>query len=78
MGAYVIRRLLWLPVILVIVSFSTFALARYGPGDPVSVAAGQVRDPVVLAQIRADRGFDLPITTQYYRWLTKAVRGDFG
>ena len=78
MAAYVIRRLLWLPVILVIVSFSTFALARFGPGDPVTVAAGQIRDPVVLAQVRADRGLDGSIVEQYLRWLSRAVRGDFG
>ncbi len=78
MGAYVIRRLLWLPVLLLIVSFSTFALARYGPGDPVAVIAGQVRDPVVLAQIRADRGFDRPIPEQYLMWLNRAIRGDLG
>ena len=54
MGAYVIRRLLWLPFMLFIVSFLTFALCRFGPGDPVSVAAGQIRDPAVLAQLRSD------------------------
>ena len=78
MGAYVIRRLLWLPVLLVIVSFSTFALARYGPGDPISLIAGQIRDPAVLAQVRADRGLDRPIPEQYMRWLGRAVRGDLG
>ena len=78
MGAYVIRRLLWLPVILVIVSFSTFTLARFGAGDPIAVAAGQIRDPVVLAQVRADRGLDGSIVDQYMRWLSRAVRGDFG
>jgi ABC-type dipeptide/oligopeptide/nickel transport system permease component len=77
-GAYVIRRLLWLPVLLLIVSFSTFTLARYGPGDPVTVLAGQVRDPVVLAQVRADRGLDRPIPEQYVTWLSRAVRGDLG
>ena len=50
MGAYVIRRLAWLPFVLLIVSFITFALARFGPGDPVAIAAGQIRDPEVLAQ----------------------------
>src|SRR5687767_4426354 len=78
MGAYVIRRLAWLPVILLVVSFATFALARFGPGDPVSVAAGQIRDPEVLAQIRADRGLDGSIFEQYGRWLTRAIQGDFG
>ena len=78
MAAYVIRRLLWLPVLLVIISFSTFALARYGPGDPVALIAGQIRDPVVLAQVRADRGLDRSIPEQYMRWLGRAVRGDLG
>ncbi|MEX2373648.1 MAG: ABC transporter permease [Dehalococcoidia bacterium] len=78
MGAYVIRRLAWLPVILLIVSFLTFALARFGPGDPISIAAGQIRDPEVLAQVRAQRGLDGSIVEQYGRWLTAAVQGDFG
>jgi ABC-type dipeptide/oligopeptide/nickel transport system permease component len=78
MGAYIIRRILWLPVVLLIVTFFTFALTRFGPGDPVSVAAGQIRDPELLAQIRADRGLDKPIVEQYVIWLRDALRGDFG
>ncbi|MDA1010605.1 MAG: ABC transporter permease [Chloroflexi bacterium] len=78
MGAYVIRRLTWLPVILLVVSFITFTLARFGPGDPVSIAAGQIRDPEVLAQVRAERGLDGSVAEQYVRWLGAAVRGDFG
>ena len=41
MGTYIVRRLAWLPVILLIVSFITFALGRFGPGDPVQVLMGQ-------------------------------------
>ena len=78
MSAYVIRRLAWLPVILLVVSFVTFTLARFGPGDPISIAAGQIRDPEVLAQVRAERGLDGSIPEQYVRWLSGAVRGDFG
>ena len=78
MTAYVTRRLAWLPLHLLIVSFFTFAIARFGPGDPVAVAAGQFRDPEVLARIRAERGLDGSIFEQYGRWLSGAVRGDFG
>ncbi|MDA0815501.1 MAG: ABC transporter permease [Chloroflexi bacterium] len=78
MTAYIIRRLAWLPVILLIVSFITFVLARFGPGDPISIAAGQIRDPEVLAQVRADRGLDDGLVEQYLRWLGGAVQGDFG
>jgi ABC-type dipeptide/oligopeptide/nickel transport system permease component len=78
MGAYIIRRLAWLPIILLAVSFLTFTIARFGPGDPISVAAGQIRDEEILAQIRADRGLDGNVLEQYQRWLTNAVQGDFG
>lgn len=78
MFAYVIRRLLWLPVILFVVSFIAFALTRFGPGDPVAVAAGQIRDPVILERVRAERGLDGSIIEQYWRWASGAVRGDFG
>ena len=78
MGAYTARRLAWLPVVLLVVSFFTFAIARFGPGDPISVAAGQIRDDEILAQIRADRGLDGNVFEQYQRWLFNAVQGDFG
>ena len=78
MTAYVIRRLAWLPFVLLIVSFLTFTIARFGPGDPVSVAAGQHRDPEVLERVRAERGLDGSLLEQYGRWLGDALRGDFG
>ena len=78
MTGYVIRRASWLPVHLLIVTFFTFAIARFGPGDPVSVAAGQFRDPEVLARVRAERGLDGNLLEQYGRWVQRAVQGDFG
>ncbi len=88
MAGYIIRRLLWLPAVLFVVSFVTFAIARFGPGDPVSVAAGQYRDPEVLERVRAERGLDGSVFEQYGRWLLGdlypggsgggSIRGDFG
>ena len=78
MTRYIIRRLLWLPFILLIVSFLTFCIARFGPGDPISVAAGQIRDEAILQQIREDRGLDGSIFEQYLRWGQGAIQGDFG
>ena len=78
MGAYVIRRLAWLPVILLIVSFITFALGRFGPGDPVEVLMGQYADPDVVERIREQRGFNDNIFVQYGRYLGNVVRGEFG
>ena len=78
MGTYIVRRLAWLPVILLIVSFITFALGRFGPGDPVQVLMGQYSDPKVVKRIRELRGLNDNIFVQYGRYLGDVVRGDFG
>ena len=78
MGAYIVRRLIWLPAILLIVSFITFALGRYGPGDPVQVLMGQHSNPNVVERIREQRGLNDNILVQYGRYLKNVSRGDFG
>ena len=78
MAPYILRRLLWLPVILLIVSFVTFVLGRYGPGDPVQVLMGQHSNPEVVERIREQRGLNDPIVVQYVRYLGNVIRGDFG
>ncbi len=78
MAVYVLRRLTWLPFHLLIVSFFTFAIARLGPGDPISASAGQNRDPEVLARLRAELGFDDNLVQQYWHWLQGVLHLDFG
>ena len=78
MGKYVLSRLAWLPVILLIVSFITFALGRFGPGDPVEILMGQYNDEQVIERIREQRGLNDPIFVQYGRYVKDVVRGDFG
>ncbi len=78
MGAYIARRLAWLPVILLVVSFITFVLGRYGPGDPVEALAGQYYDPAVVERIREQRGLNDNIFVQYGRYLGNVFQGDFG
>ncbi|MFH0913767.1 MAG: ABC transporter permease [Chloroflexota bacterium] len=78
MGGYILRRLLWTPVLLLAVGFITFLLGLYGPGDPVEVLMGQYRDPEVVARIQEQRGLDKPILVQYGIYIKNALRGDFG
>ena len=73
MLVYTIKRLFWIPIIVLVVTFFTFVIGRLGPGDPVSVAAGQIRYPILLEQVRVEKGLDRPIIIQYYKWL-KMVR----
>jgi ABC-type dipeptide/oligopeptide/nickel transport system permease component len=65
-------------VILLIVSFITFALGRFGPGDPIEILMGQYNDEQVIERIREQRGFNDPIFVQYGRYIKDVVRGDFG
>ena len=78
MAPYILRRLMWLPCILLVVSFVTFVLGRYGPGDPVEVILGQYNNPEAVERIREQRGLNDPLLVQYGRYIGKVVRGDFG
>ncbi len=78
MSGYILRRLLWLPAILFTVSFVTFVLGRYGPGDPVQVLMGQHSNPEAVERIREQRGLNDPIFVQYGRYIGNVARGDFG
>ena len=60
------------------VSLVTYALGIYGPGDPVEVLMGQHRNPEVVARIRHERGYDLPLPRQYARYVGRLLRGDLG
>lgn len=78
MGGYILRRLLWTPVLLVLVSFITYLLVYYGPGDPVEMLMRQYRDPEVVARVREQLGLDKPLLVQYGIYIKNAVSGDFG
>ena len=77
--SYIGRRLIWVPLILLVVSSLTFTLARLGPGDPIQTAAGQFRDPEAFARVRAARGLDKPLYEQYVIYMEGVVtRFDLG
>lgn len=79
LAGYMLRRLLFLPLTLLVVSFATFYITRWGPGDPVSVYSGQYRDEEAFARVRHKYGLDKPIIEQYGIYMQQLVlHGDFG
>ena len=78
MGAFVIRRLVWLPVLLFFISLITFALGLYGPGDPVQVLLGVHANPETVERLRREYGFDQPFYVQYLNYVANALQGNFG
>ncbi len=78
MSTYIARRLIWLPVILVIVTSITFVLERYGPGDPVEIRMGQYYDPDAVERQREQLGLNDSVFVQYGRYVDNLVHLDFG
>jgi len=78
MSKYVVRRLLWMVVVLFFVSLITFLLAYAVPGDPAKSIAGTHATPEILARIRRELGLDKPLWTQYGLYLWHLVHGNLG
>jgi peptide/nickel transport system permease protein len=78
MGKYLVRRLLWVVVVLFFVSIITFLLAYAVPGDPAKSIAGVHATPEVLERIRAELGLDKPVYEQYAIYLGNLLQGDMG
>lgn len=75
---YIVRRLLWAPAILLVVTFIAFGIARFGPGDPIRIAQGQYSDPAALARVRHAEGLDKPFFEQYAIYLKNLAHGKLG
>src|SRR5919202_1146947 len=80
MGRYIIRRSLWVILLLLIVSAVTFVIFYALPsGDPAALRAGRSPTPQQLAQIRHTLGLDKPIYEQYWLFVKGIVlHFDFG
>jgi peptide/nickel transport system permease protein len=77
---YIIRRLLWVIVLLFLVSFITFVIFYLFPSaDPAQLRAGRQPNPQLVEQIRHNLGLDKPWYQQYFDYMKRLVlHGDFG
>ena len=75
---YTLRRLSFLPLIIVGVSIITFILLRVLPGDPAAIMAGQNASPEQIQTIRDDLGLGEPIVVQFFNWVGDLAQGDLG
>ena len=80
MGRYIIRRLLWVIVLLIAVSMLTFVIFYLFPStDPAALRAGRNASPAVIAEIRHQLGLDRSIFWQYGHYMKRLVfHLDFG
>ncbi|MFI4910408.1 MAG: ABC transporter permease [Sedimentisphaeraceae bacterium JB056] len=83
MTTYIIRRLLLMIPTILGITVMVFTISRLAPGDPISMMMGPENQ---LDSRQADMreaqmelyGLDKPLPVQYFIWLGKVVRLDFG
>ncbi|MBI1296563.1 ABC transporter permease subunit [bacterium] len=84
MLAYVIRRLLLMIPTLAIISVISFWVINLPPGNYVDAfmaqmaGQGQIPDFETRQQMEQMYGVNQPIYVQYFRWISRALQGDFG
>lgn len=77
MGRYIIRRLIWTVLVVLLVSILTFFIFFVLPsGDPAARFAGKQPTPELIAQVRISLGLDKSVPEQYWLFLKHLVTGD--
>jgi peptide/nickel transport system permease protein len=70
MSRYIIRRLLWGVVLLVLVLALLFVLFRILPtADPAKIRAGRIQSPKIIAEIRHNLGLDKSLPAQFWIYI---------
>jgi peptide/nickel transport system permease protein len=80
MTAYLVKRLVSLPLTLLGVSIVTFLFVRLIPGDAITARLGTstALSADQLSRMRAFFGLDQPLHLQYLAWLGSILHGDAG
>src|SRR5215831_593536 len=78
MGSFLLRRVLWLPVVIWAVASLTFFALRAIPGNPIETIRERITDQTQIARIEAEWGLDKPVYVQYLNFMGSLLRGDLG
>jgi peptide/nickel transport system permease protein len=74
---YIIRRLLWVFVTLLVITFITYVIFFVmPPTDPAVNFAGKQPTPELVAQVKAQFGLDKPLLIQYAGFVKRIFTGD--
>lgn len=75
MGAYLLRRLGYMLVTLLVIATATFFLMKMLPGTPFN---NDRLTEQQLANMNAKYGLDQPVAIQYLKYMSNLVQGDLG
>src|SRR6266849_10235644 len=75
---FLVKRFIGLIFVVIGVTFITFILGYFAPGDPIRGMLGNHFIPSVYLSLKHSYGLDLPWYQQYWHFLTNLARFDFG
>jgi peptide/nickel transport system permease protein len=77
MASYIVRRALWVALVMLIVTMVTFAIFfLLPPSDPAVTFAGKQPTPELIEEVEKQFGLDEPVYVQYGLFVKHLVLGD--
>ena len=77
-GAFILRRVGGMLLVMFFVATVVFAIAHIIPGDPAAVMLGPSASATDVASLRTALGLDAPLPIQYWHFLADALRLNLG
>lgn len=78
MLAMILSRIAIMIPNVIILTFLLFAATTSFLGTPAAIMLGEDASREAIAELNARLGFDGPLLTRYWDWMTSALSGDFG
>ena len=78
MVQFLVKRFIGLIFVVIGVTFITFIMGYFAPGDPIRAQLGQHFNQAVYDNLKHSYGLDLPWYQQYFNFITGLFRLDFG
>ncbi|HCI80781.1 MAG TPA: ABC transporter permease [Ktedonobacter sp.] len=75
---FLIKRLIGLIFVLLCVTFITFILGYFAPGDPIRNLLGDHFNPSTYVRLKHMYGLDLPWYQQYFNYVVQLLHFNFG
>ncbi len=75
---YLLRRLGFLLLTIILTSALIFVITQWLPGDVARVILGREASDTAVAALRQELGLNRPLPVQYLPWLGRFVTGDWG
>jgi len=78
MSRFLLRRMAFLALTVLLTSLLVFLVTQWLPGDVCRIILGREAGPVAIENCRQELGLNQPLPVQYLNWLGDFLRGDWG